>query len=182
VQFLTPSESAYLRILGLRAVRRFLPDPLEASDIEAILEAGRWTGSSKNTQQWGFVAVTGRDALDRLATAGSFTGPLKEAALAIALVRLPEGSDFDIGRAAQNMMLAAAARGIASCPITLHDSDRAHEVLSVPADHGFRWAIAFGKADPGSLPGQFAATRRRGFGGRRPLSDVAHRGTFGTPW
>jgi nitroreductase len=182
VQFPTPSDDAYRRILRLRAVRVFLPDPLEPSDAEAILEAGRWTGSSKNTQRWGFVAVAGRDALDRLATAGHFTGPLKGAALAVALVRLPEGSDFDIGRAAQNMMLAAAARGIASCPVTLHDEDRAREVLGVPADHGCRWAIAFGKPDADALPEQFAATRSRGFSGRRPLSEVAHRGTFGTPW
>ena len=147
MQPLEPNPSAYEHVLGLRVVRRFLPEPLSSDDIAAILEAGRWTGSSKNQQAWAFVVLDDRPALDNLATAGHFTAPLSEATLALAIVRLPDGNNFDVGRAAQNMMLAAAARGIGSCPITLHETERAADVLGLPAGHSCRWAIAFGFPD-----------------------------------
>jgi nitroreductase len=182
MSFLTPSPDTFERILKLRAVRSYLLDPIEPDDIEAILEAGRWTGSSKNTQRWVFIVVEGREHLDRLAGAGSFTGPIKAAPLAIALASPPDGYEFDIGRVAQNMMLAAAARGVASCPITLHREAVARDVLEVPEDHRCRYAIAFGYPDPELLRRDEAATRSRGFGGRKPLDTVARRGSFSIAW
>ena len=53
--------------------------------------------------------------LDRLAAAGRFTGPIRAATLAIVLVQPPDGYEFDMGRAAQNMMLAAHSLGLGSC-------------------------------------------------------------------
>ncbi len=73
--------------------------------------------------------------------------PLIGAPLVVALVRLPGGGDFDIGRAAQNMMEAAAALGIGSCPVTLHRETCARERLNVPDDHGCRFVLAFGYPD-----------------------------------
>jgi nitroreductase len=174
----TPSVETYRRILGLRAIRAYRPRPVSTDDLQAILEAGRWTGSSKNTQRWVFIVIEDRDGLDALATAGDFTAPMRSAPLGIALVRLPGGNDFDIGRVAQNIMLAAAARGVASCPITLHREERAREILHVPADHGCRWAIALGYPDEALLPHQIRATRERGMSGRKPLAEITRRESF----
>ena len=179
---LRPSDDTYRRILGLRAIRVFREEPLSDADLEAILEAGRWTGSSKNRQQWAFVVVDEPEGLERLATAGDFTEPLLGAAAAVAIVRLPGGYDFDLGRAAQNMMLAAAARGVASCPITLHHTERAHDILGIPPEHHCRFAVALGYPDTDRIPDALRAARERGLSGRRPLRELAHRGTFGTPW
>ena len=44
----------------MRAIRHFLPEPLAADDLLAILEAGRHTGSSKNLQRWHFIVVQDR--------------------------------------------------------------------------------------------------------------------------
>ncbi|NIR39418.1 MAG: nitroreductase, partial [Actinobacteria bacterium] len=74
----------------------------------AVLEAARWTGSSKNVQGWEFIVVVG-DRLEVLASAGKFTDPVRNSTATIALVSTPEGNEFDIGRVAQNIMLAAAA-------------------------------------------------------------------------
>ena len=130
-----PSPAAYRHTLSLRVVRRFQPEPIPPEEMAAVLEAGRWTGSAKNRQGWAFVVVDDRAGLERLATAGTSPAPLLAAAATVVLVRLPGGNDFDIGRAAQNMMLAAAARGLGSCPITLHRRDRAREILAVPEGH-----------------------------------------------
>ncbi len=52
-----PSPEAYRRLLRLRTVRRYRPEAIPDAALEQILEAGRWTGSSKNTQPWAFVVV-----------------------------------------------------------------------------------------------------------------------------
>jgi nitroreductase len=181
VHALTPSDDTYRRILGLRAVRSYREEPIAPGTAEEILEAGRWTGSSKNTQRWAFVVLEDRESLDRLAEAGRFTGPVREATMAIVIVRLPGGNDFDMGRVAQNLMLAAAARGVASCPITLHHEERARRVLDVPDDHGCRWAVAFGHPDLDRQVEQVRRARRSGMSGRRPLSEQVSRGTFQAP-
>ena len=49
----------YDQILGLRALRSYRDEPLPDVTIERLLEAARWTGSSKNLQKWSFVVVDG---------------------------------------------------------------------------------------------------------------------------
>ncbi len=176
---LDPSPQTYDRILSLRAVRGYTDEPIPDDVVAQILQAARWTGSSKNTQPWKLVVVRDRERLDRLADCGSFSTPIRNAPLVIAPIRLPDGHDWDMGRLSQNMMLAAAALGVASCPVTLHDEDCARRVLEVPADHGCRWVVAFGWPDEE----QHREHRRRLFalvgGGRRPLDDLVHHETFG---
>jgi nitroreductase len=179
MQSFDPSRDTYERITGLRVVRMYRPDPIEDTNLDMILEAGRWTGSSKNTQPWAFVVVTEPGDRQSLAECGSFTGPLLGAPLVVVVVRLPGGGDFDMGRAAQNMMQAAAALGIGSCPVTLHREASARKRLNVPDDHGCRWALAFGYPD---LPSEVEL--RKGIRaaiprGRKPLGDLVHRGQFG---
>ena len=174
------SPETYERIVGLRVVRVFRPEPIAQKYVEMILEAGRWTGSSKNTQPWAFIVLTDPGERQRLAECGSFTGPLVGAPLVVALVRHPGGGDFDIGRVAQNMMEAAAALGIGSCPVTLHRETCARERLKVPDDHGCRYALAFGHPD---VEGE--RQLRAGMGsmiprGRRPLADLVFYGHWGS--
>ena len=64
---LNTSEETYESVLKLRTVRRFLAKPVTENDLTRILEAARWTGSSKNRQSWSFVVVRERAQLDRLA-------------------------------------------------------------------------------------------------------------------
>ena len=174
-----PSPETYESIIGLRVVRVFRPEPIKDEHLEKILEAGRWTGSSKNTQPWAFVVLTDPGERQRLAECGSFTGPLVGAPLVVALVRLPGGGDFDIGRAAQNMMEGAAALGIGSCPVTLHRETCARERLHVPEDHGCRFVVAFGYPDIEREHQLREGIRSTIPGGRKPLTDLVFYGRFG---
>ena len=63
----------YDLIVKLRAVREFRPEPISNDNLGAILEAARWTGSSKNRQDWSFVVVTG-ERLQGLAEHGDRPG------------------------------------------------------------------------------------------------------------
>ena len=151
-------------IMGLRALRDYETEALDNEHLGAILEAGRWTGSSKNRQSWTFVAVTDPDRIQALAEFGDFTQPVRDSAATIVLVQEEEGYEFDIGRAAQNMMLAAKAIGVASCPITLHRSEGAGRFLGVPDGATARYAIALGYPTAEAKP--------RKFGGRRKAAQV----------
>lgn len=146
-------------IIKLRAIRDYQPNPISNEDLTAILEAGRWTGSSKNRQDWSFIAITDPDRLSGLAEHGDFTQPVRDSAATIVLVKEHGGNMFDIGRAAQNMMLAAAAIGVASCPITLHREKDARVFLGAPEGTQTRYAVALG------YPTEDASPRR--FGGRK---------------
>ena len=167
---MTPADAtAYQATLGLRAVRNFEARPVSEEHLAQILQAARWTGSSKNIQPWIFVVVTDPVQRDAVAAAGSFTAPVTNAPLTIAIVRTPDGGDFDMGRAAQNIMLAAQAIGVASCPVTLHNEAVARQALGLPDDHGCRYAIALGYAD---VAADVEAAKSRPYGGRKPLEEL----------
>lgn len=156
----------YESILRLRAIRTYRDDVLPGETTTAILEAARWTGSSKNRQNWSFVLVTDPSQRDRLAACGDFTDPVRDAPATIALVQEPEGYEFDTGRLAQNIMLAADALGVASCPITLHRERDAAGVLGLPPGARCRYAVALG------YPAASASAAK--MGGRKPLDDLVH--------
>lgn len=156
-----------------RAVRRFRDEPLTDDDLKAILEAGRRAGSSKNLQRWHFIVVRERATLEALAHVGPFAGHLAAGAAAIALVTPDPAADeplsvmWDLGRAAQNMTLAAWGRGVGSVPATVYDQELCRRILRYPADRHCEYLLNFGyPANPA------AATRPLRKGGRRPIEEV----------
>jgi len=159
-------DNHYDFIRGLRAIRDYEDRPISSADMEAILEAARWTGSSKNLQNWAFVVIQDKEQLGRLAECGSFTAPVVAAAATIVIVEDVGGYEFDSGRVAQNIMLAAAAIGVASCPITLHRQDAAAELLGLTDGRTCHYAVTLG------YPGAAAAPKIKG--GRKPLADLVH--------
>ena len=119
-----------------RAIRRFVDRPLDTEHLERILDAGRRAGSSKNSQRWSFIAIEERATLRELADAGPYAGHLAAAAAAIALVTpdlktvdAPLSVMWDLGQAAQNMMLVAWELGIGSVPATVYTHDVVQRVL-----------------------------------------------------
>lgn len=165
------SSTMYDRILRLRALRSYEDRPVSAPDLERLIEAARWTGSSKNRQNWSFIVVDDPQQKEALSGAGDFTDPLRNAPMAIALVQEPDGYEFDTGRLAQNIMLAADALGLATCPITLHRDEIAAEVLGLPPGRRCRYAVCVGYPSPAAAPGKM--------GGRKPVTEVLHRNRYG---
>ena len=165
---------AWQAINSVRVVREFADRPLEPDHVTRILNAGRRTGSSKNEQRWVFITVQGRERLRELAAVGRYGGHLAGAAAAVALVTPdlngPRGKSimWDLGRAAQNMVLAAWELGIGSAPATVYDHALAGRLLGLPADQDCSFILSFGyPADPSAL------TAPKRAGGRRSLDEVA---------
>ena len=161
----------YERILRLRAIRQYRNRSPDPDDLNRVLEAARWTGSSKNRQNWSVVVMQDPQQVERLAACGDFTKPLLEAPVTLALVEEPETYEFDTGRMAQNIMLAADALGMATCPITMHRDEDAARVLDLPPGWRCRYAIALGYPAPTARPARF--------GGRKPLDNILHQDSFG---
>jgi nitroreductase len=160
-------------INSVRVVRKFADRPLEPEHLERILNAGRRTGSSKNEQVWTFIVVTDRKLLGELSRVGRYADHLPGAAVAVALVApdqsTPHGRSilWDLGRAAQSMVLTAWELGIGSAPATCHSPKVAAEVLGLPEGQRCDWILSFGyPADPKKLTAPNKA------GGRKSLEEV----------
>jgi nitroreductase len=159
-----------------RAIRKFEDRPLEPDHLRRILDAGRRSGSSKNQQSWDFIVCTDRDHLQELAGVGPYAAHVAGAAAAVALVvpdpathDAPYSIMWDLGRAAQNMTLAAWELGIGSVPATVYDQALARRLLGYPVDHWCEFMLSFGyPLDPEAL------TWAKRAGGRKPLEAVVH--------
>jgi nitroreductase len=176
----TEREAVWQAIASIRVIRAFADRPLDPDHLDRILRAGRRAGSSKNMQRWTFIVCRDRGQLEALSAVGPWAGHLAGAAVAIALVTPdprgaldPRGDGaplsimWDLGRAAQNMVLAAWELGVGSVPATVHEHDTAREVLGYPADQHCEYILSFGyPADAGDL------TRPPKAGGRRDLDEI----------
>jgi len=114
----------WLAIASKRDVRDYAATPVPSDVEERILDAGRVSGSSRNTQRWEFVVVEA--ARRELADAVYAPHNVATAALVIALVG--DAGGFDVGRASQNMMLAAWNDGVVSCPNGIRDPETAARI------------------------------------------------------
>jgi nitroreductase len=114
----------FLAIASKRDERRYADRPVAEEDVLRILDAGRLSGSSQNKQLWQFVVVSDQPAL-----ADAVWAPenVRTAGLVIAIVGA--AGMFDVGRCAQNMMLAAWDLGVVSCPNGIRDADRAAKLV-----------------------------------------------------
>ena len=94
-----------------RAVRDFTAQDVTDEQLTQVLDAGRRSGSSKNTQPWQFIVVRDPQTRAALAGCGRFAQHLIPAPVVIVVVMPAEGfwAGVDAGRAAQNMMLAATS-------------------------------------------------------------------------
>jgi nitroreductase len=163
-------------ILARRNVRDYTSQPIEPADLDQILEAGRRAPSSRNSQPWDFIVVTGRAELTELARVWRGGGHVARSAATVALLGPGDEDSFararyDLGQATMAMMLAAAGLGIGSGHSAVGDQDLCRELLGYPASRRCGYLIAFG------YPAGRPVTPIR-HPDRRPFDDVVHRGRW----
>jgi nitroreductase len=157
----------YRAIVDKRDQRGFTGAPIPDDALRRILQAGRMTGSSKNAEPNRFVVVRDRQRLETFAGLSPVARWMSRAAAAIVIVQTRE-HQFDAGRCAQNMMLAAWNEGIGSCPAHLPEAELTR-LLAVPHALFVNRVIGFGVVDPArSAPPPSVARRRL------PLTQLAH--------
>ena len=166
--------NVYEAIRAKRAIRQFQDKPLPDEVVHQILNAGRLSQSSKNTQPWQFIAIRDRAQLVALSKTGTWAGQLAGAALGVAILTTDPGEKFqtmfDAGQAAAYMQLAAWELGVGSCLASIYEAEQARAVLQFPGEWHLRIAISFGYPAPEAV--QPRPPRPEG---RKPLDEVVHR-------
>ncbi len=157
-----------------RAIRDFKDEPLSEEHVERILQAGRRSQSSKNSQPWHFIAVQDKERLQKVSELGDWMGHVAGAALCIVIV-VPEENErtiwhfFDAGQSASYMQLAATEIGVGSCLGTIYKPQEAKDLLGIPDDHQTRIVISFGyPVDETTVQKPLTAYKRR------DLDEVVH--------
>jgi nitroreductase len=158
----------------VRQIRQFTAVPPTDEQIDAITDAARWSGSSRNSQPWRFIVIRDRETLLRLHGAGMpQTRSLETALAAIAIVLPGEGDGrrgpgdedavsyaYDEGRAAERMLIAASFLGLGAGIAWLlpHVQPLAGELLELPVERFVRTIVVVGNPTeaaraPKSAPG-----------------------------
>jgi len=165
-----------------RSVRNFTSDPVTDQQLEAILEAGRWSPSKRNSQPWDFIVV--RDlqirrevgnVLRQVTSAwAGFTDAPVLIVVSVDRSRDPEHFVEDGAVATQNLCLAAHCLGLASSWAGVY-AKRARrgsvqhtlkKLLSVPRTHRIIAVVPIGVA------------RHEINSSRRPLVEMVHHDRF----
>jgi nitroreductase len=165
-------------IRARRNVRVYTDQPIPGPHLDRILEAGRRSPSSQNTQPWDFVVVTDRAGLQELSKVWPGARHVAGSAATVALVAPIRSEEwqrasvqYDLGQATMSMMLAAADLGIGSGHSAVGDQDLARQLLGYPEDRFCAYLIAFGY--PADRP--LRPIRKPN---RRPFDEVVHRGRW----
>lgn len=135
---------AYTAIRTKRDTRAYSNRPIAEEIERRVLQAGRMAGSSKNTQPCRLIVIHDAAQKEALAACGQYARHVPQAPLVVAVVLEPGGGAFDAGRCAQNIMVAAWAEGITSCPTSMHDQACARGVLGLPSDYTVQIVLPFG--------------------------------------
>ncbi|HVM08292.1 MAG TPA: nitroreductase [Acidimicrobiales bacterium] len=152
-----------------RDTRAYTAEPVTEEELESVLRAARMAGSAKNNQLTRIVVVTETEGRKALTTCGDFTSWIDAAPVVLVFaIPVDGGRLFDVGRMAQNAMVAANALGLASCPVTFQHQDRIREALGLPAGMEGPMGVTLGRPDA-------AATSTRPRAPRLPLDQIVHR-------
>lgn len=145
--------------------RSYRPDPVPRELLEELLDGARWAPSAGNLQPWRFVVVLDpahRRALARAALDQRFLG---EAPAVIVVCAVPEESARvygsrgrelyclqDTAAATENLMIAAADAGLATCWVGAFDEPAVARDLDL--DSGWRPVALVSVGYPAEKPGR----------------------------
>ncbi|HDI12781.1 MAG: nitroreductase family protein [Hadesarchaea archaeon] len=132
-------------IKGRRSVRRFKPDPIEESDLEKILDAGRNAPSAGNCQPLELIVVRNEKIKRQLVKSALGQSFLAEAPVVVVVCANvsrtsnrygKRGAELyciqDTAAAIQNMLLAAYALGYGTCWVGAFDEEAVAKSIKAP--------------------------------------------------
>jgi len=140
-----------------RAIRRFKKEPVSDKQIEAILEAGRWSPSGINNQPWRFMVLDGvrKNFLAEYTVYSSIVRGSDK----VILVFLDRGESYHyekdlmaIGACVQSMLLYIHSCGLGACWLgeILNKRAEIEKLLAIPKGLEMEALIALGK--PAIIP------------------------------
>ena len=153
-----------------RQVREYTDQAVDDDDLTVVLDAGRRSASSRNSQRWDFVVVTDQETKDGLAQTWQGAGWVNGAPVVIGLV-VPTDDDiytvrsieYDLGQAVTSMIVAATSVGLGTGQTACRDQEPAQSLLGplgvVPGAHA---EVQAGAVIHTEWPSRAAADHRGG--------------------
>jgi nitroreductase len=165
----------YLAVASKRDWRSYADRQLPADVVERILDAGRLAGSGANRQPWRFLVVESEKRKADLADAVYVSDNVGKAALVVAIVTKGGGAGLDVGRAAQNMMLAAWNEEVVSCPNGMPELEKAAAALALGEEELPVIILSFAYPARPRNPESRSAAEWSREANRKPLEEVVER-------
>ena len=174
-----------------RAIRSFdTSRDVDDATVEELVRTATFAPNGGNRQPWRFLVIRDATVKDRLATiyedlARAYAGgaspnttswrdvPVLIAVCSESAAGRASQSPASIFPAVQNLLLAVHTLGLGSVLTTLWKSrePEVREALNLPAEVEIHVIMPIGWPD-----------RKYGRGKRRPVSEIAYRDSYGTPW
>lgn len=144
-----PPETITQTLRRVRQTRSFRPDPVPEEILRDILDVARWTGSVSNTQPWRFILVTDPETKRRMAEAAPYTAHIGVAPVVVCIAREMKGvelDNFDEGRIAERIMIAAEAHNLSSGLARAREEAQpiVGELLGIPEGTILRTMVSIG--------------------------------------
>jgi len=196
--------NVYEAATNRRSIRRFKNKPAPYEVLEKCLDAGRLAPCGRNQQVCEYIVINDAEVLPGIFEniGGSMKlppekgGPRPEntpKAYVIVLINKSWEDDanrrrisyYDVGMAAENIILVAWEQGLGACPILMFNESNLKPVLNIPDTHDIALVIAMGYPDEkpvaevatGSLNGWVDDKLVRHIP-KRKLEDIVHHNTF----
>lgn len=160
-------------IKNRRSVRSYNSDPVADSIINDILDCGRLAPTARNLQPWLLGAVTDQELRHRISDMAEYGKFIRESPVCFTVFTLSREKYWleDGCAATMNIILAAAAHGLATCWVAgaKKDYGRAiRELLHVPDDYVLVSLISCGYTQEEPRPA------------KKELEEVSFRDRFGS--
>ncbi len=158
--------NVYEATVKRRSIRRFKDKPVPYEALEKCVDAARLAPSGRNHQVCEYIVITDAAVLPGIFEniGGSVKmppekgGPRPEqkarAYIIVLINKTFEGNasrrrvtDYDIGMAAENIILVALEQGIGSCPVLMYDESAIKPILNIPDNYDIGLVIVMGYPD-----------------------------------
>ncbi len=156
-----------------RTIRQFKPDEIPDRILIKVVDAGRLAPSAANLQPLEFVVVKEPEQRKKIfsclrwaayiSPAGDPKPGHEPAAYVVILVNTEvrdKGYEYDVGAAAENIILAALTQGLGSCWLISVDREAVRSILSVPDKYRIDSVIALGYPDEAPVVEDFSGSVR----------------------
>ncbi len=190
--------SVYEKIISRRTIRQFTARPISDEILENLVNAGRLAPSGANLQPLEFIVIDDEAVRKEvfpclkwaayIAPEGNPRPGQEPVAYVIILVNgeiRPQGFEWDVGAAMENMILTAWDEGIGSCWLLSINRDRLRQIFSVPEKYRIDSVLALGYPAEKSVIEELTDSVKywkdeqgRFHVPKRALKDVIHRNGF----
>lgn len=190
--------SVYNKIISRRTIRQFEARPIAGETLQNLVNAGRLAPSGANLQPLEFILVDDATITKEIfpclkwaayiAPEGDPRPGQEPVAYVILIVNKeirPQGYEWDVGAAMENMVLTAWDEGIGSCWLLSIDREKLRRILSVPDKYRIDSVLALGYPAEESVVEDLTDTVKYWKDGqgrfhvpKRALKDVLHRNVF----